>query len=213
MVRSHSKHKCSNPIGCRFCSYAISSMDASAAEVTAADATSAGGAEQQRDGGELDPVPAAPFAEQTPASGQEAASAEAIVESRSGGGRIGREPTARRRPSSVGDPGKTLLEEIVTLKLQQKEAKDAKAAVTKELRNANRRRQRLKKRAKALSDQDLLAVISLRNHGKALGRRPSAEDEDDDEESESELDEPTATASASSAASSPARPKKRARAT
>ena len=82
----------------------------------------------------------------------------------------------------------------MALKDEQKKAKDAKKAVTKELRNANRRRQRLKKRAKSLSDQDLLAVMSLRNHERALGRRTAADDEDDDDESESELDEPTATA-------------------
>ena len=100
----------------------------------------------------------------------------------------------------------------MALKSEQKKALEAKKAITKELRNANRRRQRLKKRAKALSDQDLLAVISLRNHERALGRQITAELEDDDEDSESELDESTATASASSAAASPARPKKKTRA-
>ena len=99
----------------------------------------------------------------------------------------------------------------MALKNEQKKAKEAKKAVTKELRNANRRRQRLKKRAKALSDQDLLAVISLRNHERALGRQTSAEDEGDEEESESDLEEPTATASAASTATSPSRPKKNAR--
>ena len=104
-----------------------------------------------------------------------------------------------------------MLNEIEALKDQQKKAKEAKKAITKELRNANRRRQRLKKRAKALTDADLLAVISLRNHEKALGRQPSAEEEEDDEESESELDEQTGTGSAPSDGPSPARPKKRAR--
>ena len=189
-------------------------MDASAAEVAATDATPSGGSERERDSGELQPVPATPADEQTPANGQEAASAEAIVESPPGGvERVGREPTARPRRSAVADPGKDLLDEIEALKVQQKQAKEAKTAITKDLRNANRRRQRLKKRAKALSDQDLLAVISLRNHERALGRQTSAEDEDDDEESESELDEPTAPASGSSGAPPPGRPKKRAKAT
>ena len=84
-------------------------------------------------------------------------------------------------------------------------------AIAQELRNANRRRQRLKKRAKSLRDGDLLAVISLRNHEKALGRGPSAEEDEDDEESESELDEQNATGSAPSDGHSPARPKKEAR--
>ena len=62
-----------------------------------------------------------------------------------------------------------------------------------------------------MSDADLLAVISLRNHEKALGRQPSAEEEEDDEDSESEFDETTGTGSAPSDAPSPARPKKQAR--
>ena len=53
----------------------------------------------------------------------------------------------------------------------------------------------MKRRAKALSDPDLLAVISLRNHEKALGRQPSAEEDEDDEDSESELEENTGTGS------------------
>ena len=188
-------------------------MDASAAEVAAADAASSGGSEPQRNSGELQPVPATPGDEQTPANRQEAASAEALVESPGRVERVGREPTARPRRSAVADPGKHLLDEIEALKVQQKEAKEAKKAITKKLRNANRRRQRLKRRAKALSDQDLLAVISLRNHERALGRQTSAEDEDDDEESESELDEPTAPASGSSGGPPPGGPKKRAKAT
>ena len=62
-----------------------------------------------------------------------------------------------------------------------------------------------------MSDADLLAVISLRNYEKSLGRQPSAEEEDDDEDSESELDEQTGTGSAPSDGPSPARPKKQAR--
>ena len=73
-----------------------------------------------------------------------------------------------------------MLEEIAQLKKQQKEAKDAKLAVGKQLRNAERRRKRLKKRASKLSDADLLAVISLRNHEKAVGQRDSAQDEAED---------------------------------
>ena len=82
----------------------------------------------------------------------------------------------------------------MALKSEQKKANDDKKAVAKELRNANRHRQRLKKRAKALSDQDLLAVASLRNHVRALSRHTAAHDEEYHEESESELDEPTTTA-------------------
>ena len=86
------------------------------------------------------------------------------------------EPTAEvAEPTAAGgdaadavDVGKTMLEEIAQLKKKQKEARDAKLAVGKQLRNAERRRKRLKQRAKQLSDADLLAVISLRNHEKAV---------------------------------------------
>ena len=64
-----------------------------------------------------------------------------------------------------------MLDEISDLKRKQKEARDAKLAVGKELRNAQRRQKRLKTRAKQLSDEDLLAVISLRNHEKAKTQR------------------------------------------
>ena len=186
-------------------------MDASGAEPTAALAASPGAAEHEHDGGELEPVPATALAPQPPADGPAAASAETVLEPPSGGERPGREPTARPRRSAVADPGKDLLDEITKLKDQQKKAKEAKKAITKELRNANRRRQRLKRRAKALSDADLMAVISLRNHEKALGQKASAaEEEEDDEDSESE-EENTGTGSAPSDAPSPARPKKQAR--
>ena len=211
MVRSHPQHQCSSPVGCFFKFSASTSMDTSGAELTASVAASLGAAEHERDGGELEPAPATALAPQPPAEGPATASAETVVESPPGVGRSNREPTARSRRSAVADPGKDLLDEITTLKEQQKKAKEAKKAVTKELRNANRRRQRLKKRAKALSDVDLLAVISLRNHEKALGRQPSAEEEEDDEDSESELDEHTGTGSAPSDGPSPARPKKQAR--
>ena len=211
MVRSDPPHKCSNPIGRIFTSYARTSMDASPAEITAPLAASAGAAEPERDSGELEPVPTAPLAPQSPSHRPEAARPEAVIESPPRVGRICREPTARPRNSAVADPGRDLLKEITALKNEQKKAKDVKKEITKELRNANRRRQRLKKRAKALSDQDLLAVISLRNHERALGREPSAEGEEDDEESESELDANTATASAASTATSPARPQRRTR--
>ena len=186
-------------------------MDASGDKPTAALAVSPGAAEHEHDGGQLEPVPATPLASKTPADGPEAASAQTVIEPPSGVDRTGREPTARPRRSAVADPGKDLLNEISLLKDEQKKAKEAKKAITKNLRNANRRRQRLKRRAKALSDQDLLAVISLRNHEKALGRKPSVEEDEEEEDSESELEEYTSKGSATSDATSPARPKKEAK--
>ena len=82
------------------------------------------------------------------------------------------EPTAGGHDAGAAvDIGKHMLDEISELKRKQKEARDAKLAVGKELRNAQRRQKRLKTRAKQLSDEDLLAVISLRNHEKAKTQR------------------------------------------
>ena len=212
MVRSHPQHQRSSSIGCFFKFSARTLMDEPAPlAASAGAAASPAAAEHERDGGELQAEPSAALASQPPAGGPASASAEAIVEPPPGVERTGREPTARPRRSAVTDPGKDLLDEITALKEEQKKAKEKKLAITKDLRNANRRRQRLKKRAKALSDADLLAVISLRNHAKALGRQTSAEEEEDDEDSESELDEQTGTGSAPSDGPSPARPKKKAK--
>ena len=187
-------------------------MDASGAELAASPAASPGAAEHEGDGGQLEPAPGTPRGAEPSTGGSAPASAETVVESPSGvGRRTGREPPARPRRSAGANPGKDLLDETSGLKEQQKKAKEERKAITRELRNANRRRQRLKKRAKALSDADLLAVISLRNHEKALGRWPSAEEEEDDEDSESELEDEIGNGSAPSDAPSPGKPKKQPR--
>ena len=68
----------------------------------------------------------------------------------------------------VEQTGKSILTEIQELKEQQKRAREEKKKISKDLRNAEKRRQRLKKRAKQLSDQDLLAVMTLRSAEQAL---------------------------------------------
>jgi cytochrome c553 len=60
-----------------------------------------------------------------------------------------------KRPGNLG-------ERIEQLKKQQAEQLKERHRVAKELRNAERRRRRLKDRAKGLSDADLAAVIALR---------------------------------------------------
>ena len=96
------------------------------------------------------------------------------------------EATTGGRDAKNGvDLGKSMLDDILQLKKKQKEVRDAKLAVGKELRNAERRRKRLKQRARQLSDSDLLAVMSLRNHEKALGgQRDAAQEEEDHEDAE-----------------------------
>ena len=101
------------------------------------------------------------------------------------------EPTAGGPgANSKVDVGKSMLDEISLLKQQQKEAWEARKMVQKQLRNAERRRKRLKQRAKQLSDADLLAVISLRHHEKTLSQRDGR-----DEDAESMPDDPGAASS------------------
>ena len=102
--------------------------------------------------------------------------------------------------------GKSIVDEINALKEEQKAARDAKKKVTKDLRNAEKRRQRLKRRAKQLSDDDLLAVMSLRVHEKTLfGKGAAAGDSiaRDGEESETGSVTSASTAATSSVATSP----------
>ena len=115
-----------------------------------------------------------------------------------GGGSNATEPTAGGRDAAEAvDVGKSMLYDILELKKKQKEAKDAKLAVQKELRNAERRRKRLKQRARQLSDSDLLAVMSLRNHEKAL-ERDSRQGEEDQEDAEINPENSTASPSSAS---------------
>ena len=116
------------------------------------------------------------------ASGTAAAFSSKVAHPLKGGAGSACEPTAaEQQPAAAADLGKSMLQEIAQLKKQQKEAKDAKVALGKQLRNAERRRKRLKKRASKLSDTDLLAVISMRNHEKAVGGKGDTATEEGDE--------------------------------
>ena len=59
-------------------------------------------------------------------------------------------------------PQETLLESLERLKEQQAAMKAAKKDVQRELRNATKRRQRLKKQARQLTDKDLVEVLQMR---------------------------------------------------
>ena len=146
--------------------------------------------------GERDAAAATPQA----ASGTSAALASEAAQHVKGGASSAAEPTAGAAEPTAGtggatdvvDLGKNMLEEIRKLKQEQQAARVAKMAVTKQLRNAERCRQRLKQRAKQLSDADLLAVISLRNHEKSMSQRDSATDEGDHEDAKSNSADPGA---------------------
>jgi Sec-independent protein translocase protein TatA len=58
--------------------------------------------------------------------------------------------------------GEQLGDAITRLKREQDDVRANRKRVTKELKNAQKRKQRLKKRAKQLSDTDLVSVLQLR---------------------------------------------------
>ena len=62
------------------------------------------------------------------------------------------------------------------LKEQQKNLRDERLKVGKQLRNEEKRRMRLRKRARQLSDGDLVALLKMRTVGKADSAPVAAED-------------------------------------
>ena len=66
-------------------------------------------------------------------------------------------------PADGKDVKESLQESIMRLKAEQAAAKSAKRAVAKSLRNAPKRATRLKKRARMLSDNDLVEVLKMRD--------------------------------------------------
>ena len=69
----------------------------------------------------------------------------------------------------------TLSEQIRLLKTSQNEARARRAALARDLRNTERRKSRLRKRARLLTDEDLLQVLMLRKGMRNMSRG----DEDD----------------------------------
>ena len=177
--------------------------DATAAAAPASNEPIASGDSGRRDGDAGEPTATeAP----TPAGGEAADIAQAATL-----------PPAGQQPGSSSDlpclhdqaviaKGKSIVDEINALKEEQKAARDAKKKITKDLRNAEKRRQRLKKRAKQLSDADLLAVMSLRVHEKTLLGKGAAGGDSiarDGEESETGSVTSASTPATSSVAGSP----------
>ena len=64
--------------------------------------------------------------------------------------------------------GEQLGDAIARLKVEQDAVRANRKRVTKELKNAQKRRRRLKKRARQLSDTDLVSVLQLRASEKAV---------------------------------------------
>ena len=213
MVWPHSQLQCSSISPSCICpssAQASMSLDDDAGAAAAASAeepASQHGSDDSDSAGE-------PTAAETaaPADGQAPADAEAPPLA-DVGGRPG--SSADDEPTAVADSGakqKNILQEISALKAEQKRARDAKSKITKELRNAEKRRQRLKKRAKQLSDADLVAVMTLRSAEQGLRNKDADEPTAAAvaaEQSDNGTATPTSTTTAS--AQSPASAKKKAR--
>ena len=73
-------------------------------------------------------------------------------------------------------PGYDLAGKIASLKKQQAQFLAEKKQVTKELKNAERKRRRLKDRARGLSDADLAAVIAMRAYQDGEKAREAGKD-------------------------------------
>ena len=94
--------------------------------------------------------------------------------------------------------GDGLLNHIADLRRQQKEARDARAKLSKELKNATRKKKRLQRKARQLSNQDLLQVLSMReasaaaspNTGEASAAKAPAKQDADETQAKAAKTEP-----------------------
>ena len=87
--------------------------------------------------------------------------------------------TLAMQPSDVLAEAKKeidILGNIKALKEQQNNLRDERLKVGKQLRNEEKRRMRLRKRARQLSDGDLVALLKMRSVGKAESAPVPAED-------------------------------------
>ena len=216
MVWTNSQHQCSSISG-YLASHtsARSTMslldDATAAAAPASDEpTASGGGSRSDDAGE----PTATEAP-TPAGGEATAIAQAATLPPPEQSGSSNDLPAAFAAGAVTTKGKSIVDEINALKAEQKAARDQKKKISKELRNAEKRRQRLKKRAKQLSDADLIAVMSLRVHEKTLvGKAAAAPDSSavDPEDSDASEETSASTRGAGSVSGSPMlQPQKRSR--
>ena len=69
---------------------------------------------------------------------------------------------ASKSPAILGEATEDILGHIRALKEQQLELKNARKIVAKQLKNQSRRMARIQKKARLLSDSDLLALLKIR---------------------------------------------------
>ena len=73
-------------------------------------------------------------------------------------------------------PAKSIASRIANMKKEREEMRKAKAALSKELRNAQKRTSRLKKRCRNLPDDDLLELLAMRRDFRARAEDTAAEE-------------------------------------
>ena len=109
-----------------------------------------------------------PFAAASASAGREEAVPSAASASAGVAGGVADESSAAEGLGTAMDRLKTALPEdalsgsIQKLKDQQKALRDEKVKLTKDLRNAERRKKRLRSRARQLTDEDLVQVLMFR---------------------------------------------------
>ena len=96
-------------------------------------------------------------------------------------------PRAAAPPSAESTPSQSLNASIERLKLEQHRLKTSKKQIVKELRNAERKRKRLRERARQLTDEDLLSVMLMRKEKK---KEPTAAGGPEDAESNTDAGAP-----------------------
>ncbi len=75
------------------------------------------------------------------------------------------EASDRPKPPTAEGAAETLLEYIDRMRAEKNSARDRKKEVAKNLKNAERRKARLKRKARQLNDEDLIAVLQMRRDG------------------------------------------------
>ena len=88
-------------------------------------------------------------------------------------------PPAAAPPSAESTPSKSLNASIERLKLEQHRLKTSKKQIVQELRSAERKRKRLRERARQLTDEGLLSVMLMRKEKKQEPTAAAASENED----------------------------------
>ena len=78
-------------------------------------------------------------------------------------------PSLELAKEAAKQAGHDILGSIAELRRQQKEMREQRKLIAKRLRNEEKRRSRLRKKARMLSDGDLVALLKMRSEDKPEG--------------------------------------------